>query len=198
MTDTDLDLAARPGLPDPLRVLVEQYPRTGWETHPNFDGLTRFWLERHLMFRRLHEALLAEGRGYLDGKAEARRTAQAIARLGNTFLGELHGHHRIEDAHYFPTLAGLEPRLVAGFELLDRDHHRLDAELHALAETANTALRALSEPAPGTVPAAEARKAVGALDTAVAGFGAFLDRHLTDEEEIVVPVILAHAPDALR
>jgi len=46
------DLRHRKGLPDALRVLLEQYPRALWESHQNFDGLTRFWLERHLMFRR--------------------------------------------------------------------------------------------------------------------------------------------------
>jgi len=42
-----IDLAQRSRLPDALRVLLEQYPRDMWESHRNFDGLTRFWLERH-------------------------------------------------------------------------------------------------------------------------------------------------------
>jgi hemerythrin-like domain-containing protein len=190
MTDP-LALDTRDGLPDALRVLLERYPRPVWEGHPNFDGLTRFWLDRHLMFRRLQAALGDETRGWLAGDADASRTGQAIARLGTLYLNELHGHHSIEDAHYFPALARLEPRLGHGFALLDRDHQRLDAELHALAQAANAALRALQDPQ-------AARDAVGALDGRLDGFGRFLDRHLVDEEELVVPVILDHGPEALR
>jgi hemerythrin-like domain-containing protein len=179
----DLDLDTRTGLPDALRVLLERYPRAGWEAHPRYDGLTRFWLERHLMFRRLQAGLDETTQGFLTGNVEATRAAQTIGRLGNLYLNELHGHHSIEDAHYFPALARLEPRLEAGFALLDRDHHRLDAELHAFAEAANAALRALGDPK-------AARDAMGRLDGVLTGFGAFLDRHLVDEEEIIVPVIL--------
>ena len=49
----NLALADRKKLPDALRVLLEDYPRDGWELDPGFDGLVRFWLDRHLMFRRL-------------------------------------------------------------------------------------------------------------------------------------------------
>ena len=38
------DLETRQGLPDALRYLVEKYPRDIWESHRNFDELTRFWL----------------------------------------------------------------------------------------------------------------------------------------------------------
>ncbi|CAN5650288.1 hypothetical protein BH23PSE1_BH23PSE1_07320 [soil metagenome] len=185
----DLDLHARSGLPDALRVLVEHYPRARWQGHANFDGLTRFWLDRHLMFRRLQARLIGEARGFLDGSVEARRAAAGIARLGNLFLSELSAHHGVEDAHYFPLLARLEPGLHAGFALLDRDHHRLDGDLHALAETANDALRGLQAPAG---EAAAGRAAVGRLEARLTGFERFLDRHLVDEEEIVVPVILKH------
>jgi hypothetical protein len=101
-----LALDTRTGLPDALRVLVEKYPREGWEGHPNFNGLTRFWLERHLMFRRLQGMLLAETEGGLDRARDPRQVAAQLGRLASMFLNELHGHHTIEDVHYFPALAG--------------------------------------------------------------------------------------------
>ena len=52
----DLALGVRAGLPDALRVLLADYPREGWESHPHFTGLVRFWLDRHLMFRPLQAA----------------------------------------------------------------------------------------------------------------------------------------------
>ena len=41
-----LSLARRDGLPDALRVLLAEYPREAWESHPNLTALMRFWLER--------------------------------------------------------------------------------------------------------------------------------------------------------
>lgn len=180
----DLALASRPGLPDALRVLAETYPRAGWESHPEFTALTRFWLDRHLMFRSAQARLIADTRGFLDRAREPRRFAAELARIGGFFVNELHAHHHIEDLHYFPQLAAREPRLDQGFALLDRDHQALDGALHALAETANAAVAALQAGA----AEAEARRLLGELEA----LERLLDRHLTDEEEIVVPAILEH------
>ena len=181
------DLESRAGLPEALRVLLAEYPRAIWESHRNFDGLTRFWLQRHMMFRDGVTRLQQEAEAFLDGRSDARHYAQGTARLAGFVLNELHGHHHIEDVHYFPLLSGLEPRLAAGFELLDRDHQALDGHLHALARSAQGVLDAVAR-------AEGAREAAGALHGQLAGFERFLDRHLLDEEELVVPVILHHAP----
>ncbi|MCC5989213.1 MAG: hemerythrin domain-containing protein [Pararhodobacter sp.] len=180
------DLEGRSGLPDALRVLLRDYPRESWESHAHFDGLTRFWLERHLMFRSLHSRLLMASRDLLDRRSDPVAFAPRAARLGGFLIEQLHGHHQIEDLHYFPVLAGAEPRLERGFALLDADHNALDGHLHELTQGLNATLRALHA---GTHGAGEA----GELEKQLALFGRFLDRHLTDEEELVVPVILHHA-----
>jgi iron-sulfur cluster repair protein YtfE (RIC family) len=179
----DLALDVRERLPDPLRVLVAAYPRSGWESHPHFTALTRFWLDRHLSFRRMQGLLIAETEGFLDGGREPRAYARGLQRLAGTFLNELHGHHMIEDHQNFPLLKRLDGRLAAGFDLLDADHHALDAGIHALAEDTNAVLRAVQDGAPADAPA-------GALHGRLAGFARLIDRHLVDEEELVVPVIL--------
>jgi iron-sulfur cluster repair protein YtfE (RIC family) len=184
-TDPALDLAVRQRLPDALRVLVEQYPRSGWEAHPEFNALTRFWLDRHLMFRRLQSLLLDETAGFLDRNRDPRRFGADLGRLGGAFLSELHGHHLIEDSHYFPILRAQDARLAAGFDLLDADHHALDGGLHALADATNGVLRGLDADARAIDPAAR-------LKAELDRFALFLDRHLTDEEELVVPVILEY------
>lgn len=185
---TQTDLTQRDGLPDALRILLEQYPRDIWQSHRNFDGLTRFWLERHMMFRQALGQWQADTRAFMDKGRDARAHGQQTARLGGFLINELHGHHQIEDAHYFPALTVAEPRLAKGFELLDADHHALDSELAALTDAANTHLRALGDRNADT--RANAARMLAQLD----GFERFLNRHLLDEEELVVPVILHHAP----
>jgi len=181
----ELALDRRTGLPGHLRALADRYPREMWTGHPNFSGMTSFWLDRHLMFRELQARLEQAAEGFLDGQIEPRAFGSAVHRMGGMFITQLHGHHQIEDAHYFPMLAAKEPRLLAAFDLLDADHHAIDPMLHHMAGDANALLAALSEGRPADAPA-------GAFHDRVRGFARLLDRHLTDEEEIVVPVILEH------
>ena len=173
--DNSLDLETRTGLPPALKVLVQEFPRTIWDTHPNFDGMTRFWLERHLGFRRLLEMLQTDVQAQLDGAMSAEVYAPRLSRLAGMLLNQLHGHHQIEDTHYFPRLAQLDARAERGFDLLEADHDAMDGLLHGMAEGANAVLRG-----------GEA----GPFHDRLLRFGTLLDRHLTDEEEIVVPVIL--------
>ena len=182
------DLEHRAGLPDALRVLLRDYPRDIWESHRNFDTLTRFWLDRHLMFRDVVARIRSETEAFLDRRSDPRAYGARSARLTGLLLSELHGHHQIEDLQYFPVLSGLDRRLAAGFDLLDGDHHALDAHLHALAGDTNATLQALQSDGQA------ARAAAGTLHARLERFAGFLDRHLIDEEELVIPVILHHAP----
>ena len=127
----ELALAARSGLPDPLRVLVEKYPREAWEGHANFTMLTRFWLDRHLGFRRMQRLLGAETRAFLDRRREPEEFARGLARLAGGYLEDLYGHHMVEDHHYFPLLKTLDARLEVQLTLL-RD--ALDKARHEKAD----------------------------------------------------------------
>lgn len=195
MADDEPDPAAlerRAGLPDALRVLLEAYPRAGWESHRQFDGLVRFWLERHMMFRRLVEHLQQEAEARIDGHLSPDRHLAGVARFGGLLVQELHGHHMIEDHHYFPVLERRDLRLAYGFALLDADHHALDAELGAFTAAANAALQAGKDSRTDS-----ARDAVGRYLEALARLDRLLDRHLVDEEELVVPVILKYGTAGL-
>jgi len=178
----DLDLSTRTGLPDALRILVEQIPREAWQAHPNFGGMVQFWLERHLMFRQLLDRLETEAQASLSNDLDPKAYAARLSRLGGFFLQQLHGHHHIEDTHYFPRLIQLDPRLERGFGILDTDHHALDGLLNSFADGANAVLQA---PDPKSM-----RTATGDLEQQIGRFQTFLNRHLTDEEDLIVPVIL--------
>ena len=186
----DLLLQTRTGLPDALRALLAEYPREAWETDPGFHGLVSFWLERHLMFRRLTELLREDAERVLDGDADRSRYGTRVGRYGSMLVNELHGHHSIEDHHYFPVLAQREPRIERGFAILDRDHKDLDGFLAAFVKSANGAIR--------TAASGEGfRDAAAAFHAEVLRLDRLLDRHLTDEEELVVPVILRDGPRGL-
>lgn len=182
MTDTSL---TRPGLPEALRVLLTDYPRSRWHSDPGFHGLVSFWLDRHLGFRDLTAALQADAEAALAASLSPEDHVRRLARLGGHLVQDLHGHHQIEDHHYFPRLAALEPRLTAGFEILDADHHALHDHIDTFVKGANAILSA---------PGNASRTARFRDD--LLRFRTFLERHLTDEEDLIVPVILKHGDQA--
>lgn len=179
----ELSLTSRKGLPDALRVLLETYPREVWEGQANFGVLTRFWLDRHLMFRRLTNMLSSDTQARLDAALEAQAYLHRLNRFGGMLVGELHGHHQIEDHHYFPRLSRLEPGLQRGFALLDGDHHVLDERLENFTAQANTVLA-------GDPP--------GRFLDALEDLDALLRRHLDDEEDLIVPILLKHGEAAME
>lgn len=189
MKDETLALASREGLPDALRVLLSEYPKLAWQAHPNFSGLVEFWLERHMMFRRLFEHLQSDANARIEREIDPAQYGARLSRYGSMLVSQLHGHHQIEDHHYFPKLKTLDTRLERGFEILDKDHHALDGIINRFTEAANSVLQAQDE--------ASAREATAAFQGELISFHRMLDRHLNDEEEIIVPVILKHGPAGL-
>jgi len=186
----DLTLATRPGLPDALRVLVDALPRDAWPGDPRFGALVRFWLDRHLAFRDIIATLQRDAERLLDRHLDAAAYGTRLRRLGGHFVQDLHGHHMIEDEHYFPALAALEPRIAAGFTILDADHHALDARIDGFVKGANGILQRLDDPVALASRTGRFRDDLAALDR-------LLNRHLVDEEDLIVPIILTHGEGAL-
>ena len=180
-------LADRQGLPDALRVHLEDYPREAWESSDNFGTLIRFWLDRHMMFRRLMTSLQGETERALDVNLDERMLAARVSRYGSMLVGELHGHHNIEDVHYFPRLRQLDRRLEKGFDLLDGDRLALDALLETFSVSANNVLNSVSNGADWRAP-------TDVFCKGLHGFKRDLNRHLVDEEDLIVPVLLKYAP----
>ena len=177
-------LETREGLPDDLRFLADQYPRGEWQAHSNIHGMAGFWLQRHDMVREMGVLLTGGIADYREGRKDAREFAAFFAPRLNRFLGNLDGHHNVEDHHYFPVFAEAEPRLKRGFDILDGDHHLIHDALERNAETANAFLRALQEGED------RQRFAADAYADENSRLIAMLKRHLDDEEDLIIPLIL--------
>ena len=105
----DLQIRSQ-AMPDAMRVLLDDYPRESWETHPGFHDKTRYWLGAHQMFRRLGKLVRTETENYLDGGRAPDDYAGRLSHYGSALVGNLHGHHRWEDYEYFPELSKADPR----------------------------------------------------------------------------------------
>lgn len=186
-----LDLDRRTGWPADLRVLLDRYPRETWPGHPNLGALCRFWLERHAMFRELSQALAQGAEALREGRVEAAAFQPWFAPRMRFFLQQLHHHHLVEDHDYFPLFMAAEQRLVRGFEVLEADHGVIDAAIHELAAASDGLLAALRD------PSADLARATAGLGSLLPGFLGQLDRHLADEEDLIIPLLLERSEAGL-
>ncbi len=188
---TDLSLASRAGLPEDLCLLLSRFPRESWMSHANLGEMARFWLSRHDMFRQLGTTLDQATVQFRDGKTDASGFASFFAPRLQFFLQQLHAHHHIEDDHYFPIFRAAETRLARGFDMLDRDHDTLAAWIDGSVRAANAFLGAMDGAPDDVARAADAYADAGGI--LLGG----LIRHLNDEEDLIVPLILDRGEDAL-
>ena len=179
-------IETRKSLPKEMQVLLEDYPRDAWPDHPNFAASIQNWLGAHVLFGRLANIVEKDTQKVLDNGSDAAEFARRLGYFGNQLVANLHGHHSWEDRHYFPELSAADPRFDAGLEMLEADHQILDARLDALTRHANRAIQLVQ-----LDPTQVQDEAALVLD-AVGGVKACLARHLPDEEDLIVPILLHH------
>ena len=173
-------------MPEDMRVLLDAYPRDTWEAHPGFKDKTRQWLSAHQNFRALAERVRLDTELLLDKDMALDDYAARLSFLGGRLVGNLHGHHGWEDHSYFPELSAADPRFDAGLEILENDHADLDVVLDDFTRQANRVIKL------ATLDAAQAHGEAGAVHEQSKTIEAFLQRHLADEEDLAVPIILHH------
>ena len=180
------DIHTREGLPPEMQTLLRDLPRDSWSDHPNFARATRNWMGAHQGFRQLGAITQQDTEAFLDAKIEGEHYAGRLSHFGNLLVRNLHGHHTWEDRSYFPELAAADPRFVVGLEMLENDHHEMDVLLETFVHTANRVVQlARLEPK-------QMEEEAKPLRDVAEGLNRFLDRHLTDEEDLAVPIILHH------
>jgi hypothetical protein len=173
-------------MPTEMQSLLRDYPRGAWDAHPGFKEKTRHWLGAHQMFRQLSASVRHDTERFLDGNSDAQDYAGRLSYRGRMLVGNLHGHHGWEDHSYFPELSAADPRFDAGLEILEKDHAALDAVLDKFTRTANRTIQLVQ------LDEAAAREEAGNMLGLAGTIEAFLERHLSDEEELAVPIILHH------
>jgi len=173
-------------MPAEMRVLLAQYPRDSWRNHPGFKDKTVQWLGAHRWFRRISAALRNATEHYLDGSVDEQDYMTSLSYQGGQLVNNLHGHHGWEDHSYFPELSAADARFDAGLAILEKDHLVLNQVLHEFTLAANRVIQLTR------LDATKAPTAADKVHSATIAIEQLLQRHLSDEEELAVPIILHH------
>lgn len=158
--------------------LYETLPPTKW-FNAEYVYKTSGWLNIHADIRKRQHILTQISDAYQSGDIDwAQYRSQILPRI-NQYVFKLHQHHSIEDNSYFPAFIRMYPPLKTGFEILDRDHVRLDGLLHEL--------QALN----GQLAKSEGENKVLSeqLHKTLIDVSNLLSQHLSDEEDLVIPIL---------
>jgi len=173
-------------MPEEMRFLLDKYPRDKWDAHPGFHEKTRHWLGAHQMFRRVSERVRLDTEAVLNKELALGDYVGRLSYFGGNLVANLHGHHGWEDHSYFPELSAADPRFDEGLDLLEQDHADLDKVLDDITREANRVIKL------ATLDEAQSLEEANEVLPAAEAIEAFLNRHLSDEEELAVPIILHH------
>lgn len=186
-----LALDVRTGLPQEWLFLLEKHPRPVWHENPGLGQTGEIWLGNHGYFRSLSSYIGEATDSLWHGQLDPIVYSEILKTRAGALLSGLEGHHRIEDEHYFPKFSLAEPRLIHGFELLDADHRAMHEAIENFSRSAHTMLAAMAladgSLTPGVNQGAEE------FSRFLIKFQALLARHLDDEEDLVIPLIIERA-----
>lgn len=150
--------------------------------------MTQFWLDKHDYFRHQCRTLEQLSDDYREDRKDPEEFAGSIAPRLQSFLGTLHGHHQIEDYHYFPAFRAAYKDLAPGFDVLARDHELIHEGIVAIVEKTNDFLTTLRPSSPST--SSDQRQAAERyVETAELTYRRLM-RHLADEEDLIIPIML--------
>lgn len=173
-----------------MRASLFDIPREQWRAFPAFRGEAEFWTQIHEGLLNASATLPAWVREMMEAGDEAAmlELAPRIAGLGSQLVHHAHGHHHIEDHHFFPAFLRLFPQLEHPLEMLDGDHKVLAEVLDDL----EAAVGAFPVAPEGSDRLRREAWLAGAerLLPAAERLDALFVRHIGDEEEICIPAML--------
>ena len=176
-----MSLKLRPPLiKDPL---YDEYPRATWEDAASNHSTVRFLLARHRGFRNRLQQITESTRNVLDSKLSPPAFCISLAQELHYFIPQLEGHHQAESQRLYPRLIQFHPAAQAKFQALENDHQAIDTLLAQIARVPED----LMNDAPTQGIFFTKAKAFASL---LSDFESSLVRHLEDEEDLVVPILL--------
>ncbi len=181
---TQHSIHTRDGWPVETATLLADYPRAAWPDHPNFARSIQNWMGAHGGFRQLGAIVRDETEEFLDRNTPADEFARRLGYYGDLLVRNLHGHNTWEDRAFFPEIRAADPRFGHGLETLEADHEVLDQTIDSLTRQANRVIKLVQ------LEETQARSEAGALHDSATRIERFLERHLTDEEDLIVPILL--------
>ena len=140
---------------------------------------TSGWLKVHTNIRKRQRILTQISEAYIDGEFDWAEYRSQILKRINMHILKLHQHHGVEDDGFFPEFVSMYPALAPAFEILGHDHEYLNALLDKL-QIQNDAL-AKSE--------GEDKALAEQLHETLVKVTDLLQQHLTDEEDLVIPIL---------
>lgn len=184
-TASDNHILTRRHLPPRIRETLLESTREQWADHPRFGGKAGFFMTIHRDLLNGSARLSTLLEAVLDAPDSDLQDQGALAQVvgfGRRLIGFAHHHHDIEDHGYFPQFMKLYPRMDRAMKLLDGDHRVLEETLH---DTERTLLE-LEGKGISRDRLARMHQGSKALET-------ILNRHIWDEEEIIIPIFLEHS-----
>lgn len=175
----------RDGLSPAIKQTLLESMRDEWPKHRRYQGMAGFWLNIHRGL--LHGTnQLADGfEAMLDtppSEIQDELNARKLQNYGNQVISQLHHHHEIEDHNYFPQFIQLYPNMEHAINLLDGDHQVLH---QALDDTTMALVDLVAQKPIDRDMLAQVAKGSRELEQ-------IITRHLWDEEEIIIPILLEH------
>lgn len=176
-------VAMRDGLPSAIRPTLLEETQQDWQAHPRFAGKAQFFMNIHRQLLDAADWLAQITEQLLDSPQSTladQINASGIENRAGHLLHFARGHHEIEDHGYFPQFIKLYPNLEKAMALLDGDHLVLDETLNG------------TETGIAGIIRTPKRDDVGLLYRNAAALKKIMHRHITDEEDVIIPIFLRH------
>ena len=158
--------------------LYEKLPANQWYSS-DYAYKTSGWLNVHTNIRKRQRILRQLSEEYLMGALNWDNYRTQILQRISIHVLKLHQHHSVEDHGFFPEFVSSYPQLKPGFEILERDHVRLNALLDEIQSLNDELAKAQNED----------KALADRLHVNLITGTDFLSQHLTDEEDLVVPIL---------
>ncbi|WP_367105136.1 hemerythrin domain-containing protein [uncultured Psychrobacter sp.] len=158
--------------------LYEKLPPDQWFS-ADYAYKTSGWLKVHTNIRKRQRILTQISDAYMSGEFDWTEYRSQILKRINMHVLKLHQHHGVEDDGFFPEFVSMYPKLAPAFEILGHDHEYLNELLDTLQAQNDQLARSDTE---------DKALAKELHDTLVA-ITDLLQQHLTDEEDLVIPIL---------